>query len=186
MGTTGTHGVMTALESLGMHGYHWRDSRASANEHANKSKLPDFVVPLLDKLGSNVSFNECYKTVESFDFSQLPSNVDYVSDSPFTEMFLDLYMQFPGAKVVLTTRPSLEWAKRRKKVHKFTPVPVLRPCGQSWMLEHYRDQTLAAMLDAYHDLVRCVVPPDNLLEIDLFNGDANLTLALSNFLKAAK
>ncbi|CAJ1460482.1 unnamed protein product [Effrenium voratum] len=54
-------------------------------------------------------------------------------------------------------QPSLEWAKRRKKVHKFTPVPVLRPC---------------------------VVPPDNLLEIDLFNGDANLTLALSNFLKA--
>ncbi|CAJ1398422.1 unnamed protein product [Effrenium voratum] len=104
MGTTGTHGVMTALENLGMHGYHWQNSRASANEHANKSKLPDFVVPLLDKLGSNVSFNECYKTVESFDFSQLPSNVDYVSDSPFTEMFLDLYMQFPGAKVVLTTR----------------------------------------------------------------------------------
>ena len=66
MGTTGTHGVMTALENLGMHGYHWRDPRASANEHANKSKLPDFVVPLVDKLGSNVSFNECYKAVESF------------------------------------------------------------------------------------------------------------------------
>ena len=99
-------------------------------------------------------------------------------------MFLDLYMQFPGAKVVLTTRPSLEWAKRRKNVHKFTPVPVLRPCGQSWMLEHYTDQTLAAMLDAYHDLVRCVVPPDNLLEIDLFNvpSPGGLTLTHTHFL----
>ncbi|CAE7644363.1 unnamed protein product [Symbiodinium pilosum] len=121
-----------------------------------------------------------YNAVKSFDFSQLPANVEYVSDTPFTEMFLDMYTQFPTAKVILTTRPSLEWAKSRKK-HGKTPPPVLRPCGLA-AVEDYSDKDLAGMLDAYNELVRCVVPPGNLLEINLFKHGDKLTDTLSSFL----
>ena len=179
MGTTGTHGLVVALEELGLHGYHYKDARASANEHAREHKLPEFLTEIVEGMLANTS--QCHETIENFDFSQLPENVDYVSDTPFTESFLDVYFQFPEAKVVLTTRPSLEWAKSRRK-HGNSPPPVMRPCGLQGLKE-YSDEDLAAMLEAYHDLVRCVVPRKNLLELNLFEEGLNLTSSLTTFLE---
>ncbi|CAE7735777.1 unnamed protein product, partial [Symbiodinium sp. CCMP2592] len=102
MGTTGTHSVVVALEELGLKGYHFKDARASANEHAKEHELPDYVVPIVEQLKQNTT--ACRSAIETFDFSTLPENVEYVSDTPFTELFLDIYTQFPTAKVVLTTR----------------------------------------------------------------------------------
>ncbi|CAE7335313.1 unnamed protein product [Symbiodinium sp. CCMP2456] len=178
MGTTGTHSVVVALEELGLKGYHFKDARASANEHAKEHGLPDYVVPIVEQLKQNTT--ACYGAIETFDFSTLPDNVEYVSDTPFTELFLDIYTQFPTAKVVLTTRPSLDWAKSRKK-HANSPPPVLRPCGLAGVKD-YAETDLAAMLDSYNDLVRCVVPPGNLLEVDLFQNGTNLTETLASFL----
>ncbi|CAE7943249.1 unnamed protein product [Symbiodinium sp. KB8] len=179
MGTTGTHGLVVALEELGLHGYHYKDARASANEHAREHKLPEFLTEIVEGMLANTS--QCLETIENFDFSQLPKNVDYVSDTPFTESFLDVYFQFPEAKVVLTTRPSLEWAKSRRK-HGNSPPPVMRPCGLQGLKE-YSDEDLASMLEAYHDLVRCVVPRKNLLELNLFEEGLNLTSSLMTFLE---
>lgn len=170
---------VVALEELGLHGYHYKDARASANEHAREHKLPEFLTEIVEGMLANTS--QCLETIENFDFSQLPKNVDYVSDTPFTESFLDVYFQFPEAKVVLTTRPSLEWAKSRRK-HGNSPPPVMRPCGLQGLKE-YSDEDLASMLEAYHDLVRCVVPRKNLLELNLFEEGLNLTSSLMTFLE---
>jgi len=179
MGTTGTHGVVTALEDLGLHGYHFKSAAASANERAKEHELPAFISEIVGNLRANAS--ACYEAVEAFDFSQLPSNVDYVGDTPFPELFLDLYTQFPAAKVLLSTRSGLDWAQSRKK-HRTSVPPVLRPCGLSTVTE-YEDEDLAQMLETYNDLVRCVVPPENLLEINLFDSNKDLIDKLAAFLE---
>ena len=66
-------GVVVALEELGLKGhdalheqakfevlhpragYHFRDARASANEHAKEHGLPDYVVPIVEQLKQNTT-----------------------------------------------------------------------------------------------------------------------------------
>lgn len=84
-------------------------------------------------------------------------------DTPIGELFLDFYAASPNSKVILTKRDPKEWALARKQFKLGMAIPVQSPCGASLDDISYED---AAFLFGKHDtLVRCVVPPEKLLEI---------------------
>mmetsp|Transcript_97623 Transcript_97623/g.173882 ORF Transcript_97623/g.173882 Transcript_97623/m.173882 type:complete len:314 (+) Transcript_97623:83-1024(+) len=177
-GTTATVGVAFALEALHLHGYHWTHEVATANENVLKGELPAYVQSIWDMLQSGEE--NCRAALAEYDFTTLPSDVDYVSDTPFPETFLVFYQQFPQAKVILSTRPAAEWVQKRR-AHSGTPAPVLNPCGAG-SIGNYSDQQLEIFFDAYNELVRCVVPQENLLEIDAISKTIDMPEEFLQFL----
>merc|ERR1712151_1009088 len=71
---------------------------------------------------------ECLLTLREVDYTVLPQAVDAVFDEPVPELFINFFLSFPRAKVIITKRPSEEWAsKRLARKHAF--VPMQEPCG---------------------------------------------------------
>ena len=71
------------LEELHLHGYHW--ASGSANENGKKGELLSFTAGLADGLYRRNS-SRCRETIRSFDCSQLPATVHYVTDSSFSRV----------------------------------------------------------------------------------------------------
>jgi len=180
-GTTASVGVASALEALGLHGYHWSHDVATANENVLDGELPSYTKDIWEII-RGTDKEKCHQALAEYDFTNLPNNVDYVSDTPFPETFLMFYQQFPRAKVILSSRPSAEWVERRVERHSGTPPPLLNPCG-SGLIGNYTNQQLEVFFDAYNELVRCVVPAENFLEIDVFSDTSiNMTQAFDGFI----
>eukprot|EP00928_Gymnodinium_smaydae_P097241 TRINITY_DN8761_c0_g2_i1.p1 TRINITY_DN8761_c0_g2~~TRINITY_DN8761_c0_g2_i1.p1 ORF type:complete len:376 (+),score=30.16 TRINITY_DN8761_c0_g2_i1:103-1128(+) len=181
-GTTGTRALANALRMLGLNIQHWYDQGdnlefISAVEEA--LKLPE---------------RQCFAKLNEANYVQLLKKVGALLDTPASEMFLDLWLVFPKAKFILTTRKSDDWAAKRLKEHPDSYLPVERPCSLprfnnkmvSNVTSNFGDFSLIDkqdMFDAHNELVRCTVPKDRLFEFDVFsNPPDNLMSKLSQFL----
>jgi hypothetical protein len=70
--------------------------------------------------------------------------------------------------VLLTRRPAAEWVASRVKFGQAMNLPLDRPCGLT-----FADASAAesgVLLDAHDELVRCVVPQRQLMQIDIFRA----------------
>jgi len=123
-----------------------------------------------------LSREECVDRVRKFDYTTLAESVGFMTDMPVYELFLHFYLSFPNAKWILTTRDANVWAEHRKKDHLFSPYPMQEPCG--YIVEPQSDEkVMAKAFLLTNDLIRCVVPAEKLLELDLFEGSTNGMMA---------
>eukprot|EP00438_Fugacium_kawagutii_P027807 Skav220521 [mRNA] locus=scaffold6435:3307:4668:- [translate_table: standard] len=81
------------------------------------------------------------------------------------ELFLDFYAASPESKVILTLRNSEHWAQSRAKHHGTSPLPVQSPCSHTFSSLATKDA--AQLFDLHETLVRCMVPQDHLLEVNM-------------------
>lgn len=171
-GTTGTRSLRTALELIGLKGCHW--VRCTGGVGPN---------PWMQANKIMVEGNNGHNRLSEFDFRKSTENKDFICDTPTQALFLNIFLAFPKAKYLLTTRPSTEWAQSRVAHHPTAPPPFQQPCTST--VKDWSHQQLAQLFDLHNELVRCVVPHTQLLEFDLFTDPddriAGLMNELSNF-----
>ena len=117
----------------------------------------------------------------TFDYTIL-EKWDGVMDTPMAELFPYILAAFPRAKVILSVRNATEWSRSRKEHHKTAPVPfaALTEGGEgsvasiiqkhSYGTQNNSETSDSALLFETHNLlVRCLVPPAQLLEVNVFD-----------------
>jgi len=172
-GTTATHSLAEGLLQLGRRTAHWLTA-------------PPSYCPWMCNVSQFVYDEDqgsCRKKYRDFDYTSFPGDdIDAALDSPIPEVFIDVFLSFPNAKWILTTRPSFEWAQRRVANQVKAMLPVQEPCGQFVDLDVNMTK-LAGLMDLHNELVRCLVPPEKLLEIDVWQGSRDgLMKKLADFL----
>ncbi|CAL1127959.1 unnamed protein product, partial [Cladocopium goreaui] len=122
----------------------------------------------------NTSCSERHQ-LNQVNFSELlhETGSDVFLDTPMAELFLDFFAASPSSKVILTLRDSKQWALRRLKNFADAPVPVQSSCGHR--LDSLSVEAAAQLFESHQKLVRCVVPPKQLLEVNVFDGALNST-----------
>lgn len=105
----------------------------------------------------------CHKELQAFDYTSLPGEVEAVGDTPVAELFLDMFLAFPNAKVILIHRPSMEWAKSRLQFEPDARAAIQEPCGTGMQMKDFTIPESARLEDLKNDLIRCMVPKENLL-----------------------
>jgi hypothetical protein len=184
-GTTGTRSVATAIQriaslyDLGWKTQHWM---YAPPENCN------WTVSLHDAVSPFQSQEKCEKGLRSFDFSGLHDSVGAMFDTPVFELFIDFFLSFPNAVWILTTRPSHEWALKRKSggeenelLHAMSLLPMEEPCGRG-VVAQSSTESLSRMFDLTNDLIRCMVPSERLLEVNFFSNQTYTMGQLVSFL----
>ena len=169
-GKTGTDSIARTLASFGMCVGHWSKTY-NCSKHASHQWMR----------ARNYTMDAKPEVYGSIDYSRLLNGIDAVSDVPIPTVFPFLYEALKARSVViLSTRPSNEWAQRRynwREDHA-DPIPLQYPRNYS-LRERYNlhvstfndtpISTGAHAYAAYDAYVRNTVPRDRLLEIDMFN-----------------
>lgn len=138
-----------------------------------------------------VSPEECVKKLHAFNYTSIADSVGAVLDSPVYELFIDLFLSFPKAVWILTTRPSDDWAKARLQQPDafWLSWPIQEPCvslaSRPLLGGRPSQKNMASMFSLGNDLIRCMVAPEKLMEIDVFTKPTDgLMVDLGNFLAA--
>lgn len=175
-GSTGTSSLTTALTQLGLTVAHDHQTPIPKNEYC------PFWGHMRYTLFTEAS--KCIPYLREFDFTDVPKGIDAVVDTPYTELFVDLFLAFPRARFILTDRPKEEWAKKRMRfAGGITSMPVQEPCGMTVERDQPLDQ-FAELFTINNDFVRCVVPRGRLFELDVFqNRTPDLLMGLARFLR---
>eukprot|EP00440_Ansanella_granifera_P015990 gb/GFBE01017370.1/.p1 GENE.gb/GFBE01017370.1/~~gb/GFBE01017370.1/.p1 ORF type:complete len:328 (+),score=43.35 gb/GFBE01017370.1/:1-984(+) len=179
LGSTATRSAADALKLLGM----------SKVLHGSETYCHNCAIPgaATIMMGRNDWFNDhhvdismgpeqvqtCLKELHNYDYTPLGESYDAVFDQPFPDVFLNLLLSYPKGKFLLTTRPASDWVDARLTRFVDPPwdqafVPIQEPCGQDIHDAGYSETQLAEMYNLHNELVRCTVPGDQLLEIDVF------------------
>ena len=170
-GKTGTDSIARTLASFGMCVGHWSKTY-NCSKHASHQWMR----------ARNYTMDAKPEVYGSIDYSRLLYSIDAVSDVPIPTVFPFLYEALKARSVViLSTRPSNEWAHRRynwREDHA-DPIPLQYPRNYS-LRERYKlhvstfndtpISTGAHAYAAYNAYVRSTVPRDRLLEIDMFSN----------------
>ena len=170
-GKTGTDSIARTLASFGMCVGHWSKTY-NCSKHASHQWMR----------ARNYTMDAKPEVYGSIDYSRLLNGIDAVSDVPIPTVFPFLYEALKARSVViLSTRPSNEWAHRRynwREDHA-DPIPLQYPRNYS-LRERYKlhvstfndtpISTGAHAYAAYNAYVRNTVPHDRLLEIDMFSN----------------
>ncbi|CAK9113697.1 unnamed protein product, partial [Durusdinium trenchii] len=82
--------------------------------------------------------------------------------------------------VLLTHRDPQEWAEKRSQFKSHLPLPLQSPCGNT--LDNISTADAAKLFTAHEKLVRCMVPPEKLLEINVFEPQTLNTTSVAMFL----
>eukprot|EP00941_MAST-03F_sp_MAST-3F-sp1_P000957 g957.t1 len=197
LGTTGTRSLHNALRHFGVDSFHYRTRNGKTSESLYKNvtyRLETFC----KNAGTSVDW------AKDLDFRNFAGTIEAISDTPIPMWFWDIRKAYPKAKVILTVRDALEWAERRVSLCGSSsrnnipiciesPPPILRPCTSKWSdgkvdryyisIRDFSREQNAKMLTSYENFVRCVVPPENLLVLNVFEDDQDkLWLKLANFL----
>jgi hypothetical protein len=185
-GTTGTRSLARALSFLGMKSQHGLDHEEGLS--AGPEAL-SWMAQLLDnRVNDNAS--ECRNFYRTADYTTVPQDVDALLDSPMSNYVLDMLLTFPKAKVIMTTRPSEAWVVRRlywsEREHEPVEPPIQERCiSESMSSLTFNRVDLVKLLESNQDLIRCIVPKQQLMEINLWTDPTsrinNLMLELSNF-----
>lgn len=169
-GTTGTRSLGIALHKLVTH--FDLDMKVSHWLHSPEENC-DWITTLLDNV--YLPRQQCQEALREFDYTGMANSVGAILDYPIYELFIDFFLAFPNARWVLTTRPSDDWAAARIEDHAGTPWPMQEPCG--YRVHNYTSsKMLSRVFDSTNDFIRCVVPKDQLLEIDFFSDGTDHTM----------
>jgi hypothetical protein len=169
-GSTATHSLQKALKMLGLTTSHYTDNhrhRKWARQILNLlggAYAPD--VPM-----NETSANACRQELRLFNYSSLSSSVDAVLDTPVAETFIDIFLSFPRARVILTSRPSSNWVRSRLSQDKDDGfVPLQEPCGLylGFGRTKFDKKEIADLFDLNNRLVKCIVPKAQLFEINVW------------------
>eukprot|EP00931_Biecheleriopsis_adriatica_P105843 TRINITY_DN8036_c0_g1_i1.p1 TRINITY_DN8036_c0_g1~~TRINITY_DN8036_c0_g1_i1.p1 ORF type:complete len:358 (-),score=21.11 TRINITY_DN8036_c0_g1_i1:134-1108(-) len=184
-GTTGTRSLNTALKLIGLKSHHCDDFKEVVYAFRGQGwKSPTNETLTKEEVGA------CLKTVRNYDYTKhLQESIDAELDTPVAENFLNMFLSFPNSKVILTKRPGLEWVKSRKS-HNGPLWPMQEPCGLMLVGRPHNatDSDLASLLSLHNEFIRCLVPANRLMEINLWTeSDARmrgLMQELANFVGA--
>mmetsp|Transcript_54485 Transcript_54485/g.151866 ORF Transcript_54485/g.151866 Transcript_54485/m.151866 type:complete len:358 (+) Transcript_54485:78-1151(+) len=157
-GNTGTHSIYLALKQLGFTAW-----------HAAKNKTWDARRSRIKRLLHKKQHEQrrlCRQELRNFNYTALLDGCDAVVDMPTAEIFLNMYLSFPNAQVILSTRPPASWVEGRTRVHPKVAAPIQEPCGL--VLRDFTSDELAKIYALNNGLVRCLVPRHRLLEFDLW------------------
>eukprot|EP00928_Gymnodinium_smaydae_P050077 TRINITY_DN3368_c0_g1_i1.p1 TRINITY_DN3368_c0_g1~~TRINITY_DN3368_c0_g1_i1.p1 ORF type:complete len:623 (-),score=55.37 TRINITY_DN3368_c0_g1_i1:152-2020(-) len=179
-GSTGTRSLMAFGNVLGLKSQHY--PRVSAGLRSLRD------IHVLGKRPDGSSFTsraECSEYLNAVNYSEsLGEDFDMFLDTPMAEHFLDFYALSSSSKIVLTTRPAVQWVDSRLKFFSALNVPTLSPCGVK--LADVKRDVAAQLMSSYETLVRCIVPAEKLFEISLFDGAGPSTLQTAKFLGKAE
>lgn len=165
-GSTGTFQFYKAFTNMGF--------KAHAKSYGNSTAVRNFLTSLVQIL--NESPKQCFKKIRNFNYSMLPE-IDAVFDFPIPELFIDFFVSFPKAKWILSTRSSHDWAIARRTVQAFNKKPAIQePCGKRF--NKFSLEQNAVMFDLMNELIKCAVPPENILEVNIYTNHSNQTQGL--------
>lgn len=168
-GTTGTHTVAHLLSSVDgpRRVAHWHVQYVNGRERKDGA-----YVPLRKRLEALAPADR-----QAFDFDVF-GPWDGVTDQPIPQLFSHIYRTYPNAKVVLSVRNASEWvASRTTRPRAARPFAAFAHSVQTIADTDGTDRTShpdnnpvesALAFEMHSVLVRCLVPPENLLEIDVF------------------
>lgn len=159
-GTTATKSLDCLFQQMGFRQHHWTLSDAPAA----------FWRSLVTSDMKGPTDGHCMSALNGLDFGAPLELYDLIGDHPVGTHFLDFYACRPDAKVLLTTRPSAKWVPARLDHYTESEVPMESPCGLK--LKDAPTGVGAALFDAHDDLVRCIVPKQDLFEVDVFTKSA--------------
>lgn len=170
---TGTRALALFMKQIGFKPHHPKHK---------SHEWPDAFWAQIVSAGSHGSLETCTDILNDIDFSQAFSAGIYsLLGAPAAHHFLDLYAVSPSSRVILTTRPAEEWILASSHGRKEDlAVPLQSPCGAT--RADVDSKVAAQLLEAHHDLVRCMVPRQNLLEIRLPNGAMVDSARIAQFL----
>mmetsp|Transcript_29868 Transcript_29868/g.55975 ORF Transcript_29868/g.55975 Transcript_29868/m.55975 type:complete len:621 (-) Transcript_29868:307-2169(-) len=175
-GTTATRSLSLFGRQLGLQVHHYKPD-----------DNPQHFWLKVDELVNNQhldGFEGCVSDLNKINFSEPFADAagrDYLLvDTPMAEQFLDFYAISPNSKVVLTLRDATEWVLGRTSFNPELAAPVHDSCGVQ--LTSLEVDAATRLVKAHDRLVRCMVPPEKLLEINVFNGTAVDTGVLTEFL----
>ena len=122
LGTTGTTAIEVALVRLGLSTAKWnhvvRPAGWTPGVSKPKCSSPTRAFHAMHRLlRQGIGLRT---RVQSF---RLYDDVDAVLDSPAIDYLPFLLQAYPRSRLILTTRDSVEWARRRSRDHKCTPAP---------------------------------------------------------------
>lgn len=174
-GNTGTSSLTTALTRLGLKVAHDMWTPIPRNEYC------PYYFSLRKTLWNETS--TCLPFFRQFDFTSVPKKLDAICDTPYTEMFIDLFLSFPKARFILTDRPKDDWARDRMQFDGGkTALPLQEPCKKAITPEIPHDK-FAALFALNNEFVRCMVPPKRLFEMNVFTDNtSDLMPRLAKFL----
>lgn len=187
-GTTGTRSLARALSFLGMKSQHFIDDEEGQGLSAGPEAKSWIANLLHNRVNEDAS--ECREFYRTFDYTTVPHDVDALLDSPMSNYVLDMLLTFPKAKVILTTRPSEAWAERRvywsEREHEPVEPPIQERCVSELMpTDPFNRFELIKLLESNQDLIRCIVPKQQFMEINLWTDPTSrinsLMFELSNF-----
>lgn len=173
VGTTATRALNRALQLLGLNSKHYLEVGSWTWELVKALGGTEPHGPMDLDPYSVEDARHCLDGLRQFDFTSLPDEIDAILDQPVPELFLDLFLSFPKAKVILTTRPAQDWVTSRTSKYRLnngTLLPIQEPCGLTLpvALPLLGRHGLATVFELHNSLVRCVVPKERIFEIDVF------------------
>jgi len=181
MGGTGTRSISLALNLLNFTGCHftsdWGYNLIYNVLGMDSAWNISSTVPRVQRTSNNMTVPQalaCTNTLRSMDLTAgLASDIEYLADTPVPMLFIDLYLAFPNAKWLLSTRSAHEWAPRERMRGNWSGVlpPVQEPCGST--VGDFSDDANAKFLELQEQLVRCMVPSTRLFEISLMRKTAS-------------
>eukprot|EP00931_Biecheleriopsis_adriatica_P071771 TRINITY_DN456_c0_g1_i1.p1 TRINITY_DN456_c0_g1~~TRINITY_DN456_c0_g1_i1.p1 ORF type:complete len:622 (+),score=69.31 TRINITY_DN456_c0_g1_i1:74-1939(+) len=180
-GTTATRSLAVLSRQLGLMAHHYTLSDAPAHfwpELRNAAVLGNI------SEGAFGSRKECAEHLNTVNFTAaLDQGFDILLDTPMAENFLDFFAVSPTSKVILTKRNSTEWVLAREEYKNFLNIPIQSPCG--YRMLDVPHKVSEALYDRHSELVRCMVPSENFLELDIFRGSAEASQMVARFLGKA-
>lgn len=173
MGTTATSSLAAALSDFNLTVFHSRTGLLGAGKSLPQSPQGYPLDPDAHRAPVLAAYQDseanCHAQLDAFNYT-LPAGVDAWLDNPTADVFVDLLLANPQAAVVLTTRPAADWIADRGHYSDMR-LPVQRPCGDARVADlNVSDAVVEHLMNSYHELVRCMVVPSRLLEIDVFSG----------------
>lgn len=189
VGTTATHFVANALTSAGLHGAHYgrRDYVARLHDILGTCYPRPWLECKAEGMTSHSPVPasrkaQCYNELRSYNFSGLPDDLEWLSDSPVSELFVHLFRAFPNAKFILSKRRAKEWVHRRLK-KRASPLAVLQePCGQ--FLHDFSFSENNMLFRLHNKLVHCAVDKSKFFYVNVFkNSNVSTASKLARFVQ---
>lgn len=169
-GSTATHSLQGALRMFGLTVSHYTDNpRHRKWTRRILSILGGAYAPKVPM--NETSASRCRQELRLLNYSSLPSSIDAVMDTPVAEMFIDMFLSFPRARVILTTRPPHDWVATRLLHDKDDGfVPIQEPCGLylGYGRTIFSHAEIAGLFDLNNRFVRCFVPKTQLFELNVW------------------
>jgi len=177
---TGTRSLSAFMMDLNMTGCHFKSSWASRLDHIMGLENPLFGIPEVYGVYNFTEAKACYMKLRSMDLTEgIGPDIDFMTDAPIPQLALDLFLAYPNAKFVLSTRPASDWVD----VGFATPLaPLQEPCGIN--SSKFEPSEMARLVDLNNDLIRCIVPQSQLFELSVFSDPPEVKAHLSRSLSA--